>query len=88
MTITLPDELAQRLQNRALEQGVSLETLLEDLLDEDWDELSGDEEGEDEAELAEIREAVSKGLEQARRGEGRPADEVFAALRAKHGLPR
>ena len=88
MTITLPDELAQRLQNRALEQGVSLETLLEDLLDEDWDELSGAEEGEDEAELAEIREAVSKGLEQAHRGEGRPADEVFAALRAKHGLSR
>ena len=34
-----------------------------------------------------IRAAVHEGLEQAERGEGRPATEVFAQLRAKHGIP-
>lgn len=37
-------------------------------------------------EFAEIRAAVQEGLEQLDRGEARPASEVFAALRAKHGF--
>jgi predicted transcriptional regulator len=32
-------------------------------------------------ESAEIRAAVMEGLEQAKRGEGRPAEDVFAELR-------
>ena len=88
MTITLPDELAERLQTRARQHGVSVEALLEDLLDDEWFELSeADDDREDEAELEEIRTAVAEGLEQMRRGEGRPAEEVFAELRAKHGIP-
>jgi predicted transcriptional regulator len=87
MTITIPDELAERLQSRAREYGVSVEALLEDLLDEDWAEIiDGEKDGEEE--LEEIRSAVAEGLEQMRRGEGRPAEEVFAELRAKHGIPR
>jgi len=42
---------------------------------------------EEEAEAASVRQAVAKGLEQAERGELRPAEEVFAELRAKHGIP-
>ncbi len=34
-------------------------------------------------ELEEIRIAVQEGIEQAERGEGRPAHEVFTELRAK-----
>jgi prevent-host-death family protein len=32
-------------------------------------------------------EAIQRGLEQMERGEGRPAEEVFAAFRARHGMP-
>lgn len=89
MTITLPDDLAERLQARAREHGVSVETLLEDLLDDEWTEITGvEEDREDEAEVEEIRAAVAEGLEQMKRGEGRSAEEVFAELRAKHGIPR
>lgn len=30
---------------------------------------------------------IHRGLEQMKRGEGRPADEVFAEFRARHGMP-
>ena len=39
-------------------------------------------------EFDEIRAAVSEGLAQAAREEGKPAREVFAELRARHGVPR
>ncbi|MCW3052070.1 MAG: prevent-host-death family protein [Chthonomonadales bacterium] len=32
-------------------------------------------------------EAIQRGLEQMERGEGRPAEEVFAEFRARHGIP-
>ncbi len=36
---------------------------------------------------ADVIEGIRRGLEQMERGEGRPADEVFAEFRAKHGIP-
>lgn len=36
---------------------------------------------------AEAIEGIRQGLEQMKRGEGRPADEVFAELFARHRLP-
>ena len=38
-------------------------------------------------EQADAVEGIRRGLEQMERGEGRPADEVFADFRAKHGIP-
>jgi len=32
-------------------------------------------------------EGIRRGLEQIERGEGRPAEEVFAAFRTRHGIP-
>lgn len=36
---------------------------------------------------ADATEGIRQGLEQARRGKGRPAREFFAEFRAKHGIP-
>src|SRR3954447_17255530 len=38
------------------------------------------------AERAEAIEGIRRGLESAARGEGRSAEEIFAELRARHGL--
>ena len=37
---------------------------------------------------ADAREGIRQGLEQLRRGEGRPVTEFFEEMRRKHGLPR
>lgn len=37
---------------------------------------------------ADVREGIRQGLEQLRRGEGRPAAKFFEEMRRKHGLPR
>ncbi len=42
---------------------------------------------ENEEELQETRAAIDGALEQSRRGEGRPAEEVFEEIRAKYGIP-
>jgi Arc/MetJ-type ribon-helix-helix transcriptional regulator len=39
-------------------------------------------------EEAEMQAAIDEALDQGSRGEGRPAEEVFANLRAKHGISR
>jgi len=36
---------------------------------------------------ADALEGIRQGLEEARRGKGRPAREFFAEFRAKHGIP-
>ncbi len=36
---------------------------------------------------ADAQEGIRQGLEQLHRGEGRPATEFFAEMRAKHGIP-
>lgn len=41
----------------------------------------------DRLERAEAVEGIRRGLEQMERGEGRPAEDVFAAFRSAHSLP-
>jgi len=38
------------------------------------------------AERGDVLEGIRRGLEQMQRGEGRPVEEVFAALRRKFGM--
>jgi prevent-host-death family protein len=40
------------------------------------------------AAFADPREGIRQGLEESKRGLGRPAREFFAEFRAKHGIPR
>ena len=47
-----------------------------------------DEGDMDEEEFRETKAAIDEALEQGQRGEGRPAEEVFADLRAKYGISR
>jgi len=86
-TIALP--LEAHVRNKARAEGVTVETYIEQLVreDEEWTEESEGPLHENDPEFAEIRAAVAEGLEQAGRGEGRPAEEVFVELRAKHGIP-
>jgi len=37
---------------------------------------------------ADVREGIRQGLEDAEKGRTRPAREVFATMRKKHGIPR
>ena len=41
----------------------------------------------DRVEWAEAIEGIRRGLEAAARGEGRPAEEVFAEIRSKYDIP-
>ncbi len=78
------------LQQRAQAEGVSVEAYVEQLVreDEEWSELSEAPITPHDPEFAEVKAAVMEGLEQAKRGESRPAEDVFAELRAKHGISR
>ena len=42
----------------------------------------------DEDDFRDANAAIGEALKQAKRGEGRPAEEVFADLRARHGISR
>jgi hypothetical protein len=88
MTITIAPQLEARVRDKARAKGITVETYIEQLVreDEEWIQESEGPLHENDPEFAEIRAAVAEGLEQAERGEGRPAAEVFAELRAKHGI--
>ena len=90
MTITIASQLEAHVRDKARAEGVTVETYIEQLIreDEEWTEKSEGPLCEDDPEFAEVRAAVREGLEQADGGEGSPAEEVFAELRAKHGIPR
>ena len=89
MTITISPSLEGKVRGKAAAEGVSVDTYVEQLIHEDgWSELEADTPGETSGDLEEIRSAVSEGLAQIERGEGRPAREVFAELRAKHVVSR
>lgn len=90
MTITIPPELETRVRKRAQAEGLSVEAYIERLLreDEDWAEQTAAPVDDNDPEFGEIRRAVLEGLEQAERGESSPAEDVFAELRTKHGIPR
>ena len=83
MTIRISSQLETHVREKALAQGLSVGAYVEQLIRDD--ERTGEEPldplDETDPEYAEIRAAVGEGLEQAERGEGRPADEVFAELR-------
>ncbi len=90
MNLTVSPELETQLRNKAQAEGVSIEAYVERLIreDEDWDEQSEPPLDENDPEFENTRVAVMEGLAQAERGESRPAKEVFAELRAEHGIPR
>jgi hypothetical protein len=89
MKITISAELEVQLHQKATAEGLTVEAYVERLIREDaWQETTEDPLQETDPEFDEIRAAVSEGLAQAERGEGKPACEVFAELRARHGVPR
>ncbi|MCC6587472.1 MAG: hypothetical protein IT168_12320 [Bryobacterales bacterium] len=90
MTITIPPELEQRIRTSADAENLSVQDYVERLIreDETWTELSEAALTPSDPEFDEIRRAVQVGLDQAERGESRPAAEVFSELRAKYGISR
>ena len=87
--IQIAPELEAQAKERARVEGISVEAYLERLIreDGDWEEFREASLSEADPEFAGIKEAVDTGLTQADRGETTPVEEVFAALRSKHGLP-
>jgi hypothetical protein len=88
MTITIAPELESQLLEKAQAEGLTVEAYVGRLIrdEEDWQERFEAPLSESGPEFAEIRTAVQAGLEQAEGAEARPAVEVFAELRAKHGI--
>ncbi len=85
MTITLSSDVEAKAREKAAAAGVSVESYIAHLIVEDqWQEIEDDLGDED----AETYAAVMEGLEQIERGEFRPAEEVFAEIRARRGFPR
>ncbi len=86
MNVTLKPNLQARidekLRNREFESAEALfEQALTFFLDYEEGEL-------DEEEVCETKTAIDEALKQGERGEGRPAEDVFAELRAKYGISR
>lgn len=81
MNITLAPDLEKRIEER-IHRGdyESPEALVSEAVSRLIDE--------DEEDLRETRAAVEEAFEELDRGEGRPAEEVFAELRAEYGIPR
>ena len=90
MTITIPPQLEDHVRDKAQAEGVSIEVYIAQLIrdDEEWIEEPEGPLDEKDPDFAEIQAAVREGLQQAERGESRPAEEVFADLRDRHGIPR
>jgi len=90
MAILISPDLEAQARQKARAEGLTTEAYVERLIreDEEWRELPEESFDETDPEFAEIHAAVQEGLTQAERGEGRPAREVFAELRRKHGRPR
>jgi antitoxin ParD1/3/4 len=81
MNITLTPELEKRIEER-IHRGEyeSPEAFISEAVSRLIDE--------EEQELRETRAAIGQAFEELDRGEGRPADEVLAELRAEYGIPR
>jgi Arc/MetJ-type ribon-helix-helix transcriptional regulator len=86
MNITLSPELQKRIAEKVERGDIgTADAFVEQALNFYLDY----EEGEvDELEFRDTKAAIDEALEQGERGEGRPAGEVFAALRAKYGISR
>lgn len=89
MAILISPDLEAQVRRKASAEGLTTEAYVERLIleDEDWRLLPDEPFDETAEETREIRAAVQEGLAQAERGEGRPAQEVFAELRRRHGIP-
>ena len=84
MTITLTPDLEVRLQERARQAGQTVEAWLNAFL---ADALADDEDDLTEAEQAEIRAGIERGLQAAAEGRERPVQEWAAQLRRQFNLP-
>jgi hypothetical protein len=87
VTITISAELDAQMKEKAKAAGLTVEAYVERLIREDaaWAKTVEAPLDETDTEYDEIRAAVSEGLAQAERGEGKPARDVFAGLRARYG---
>jgi predicted transcriptional regulator len=86
MNITLSPDLQKRIAKKVERGDVGtadalVEQALNFYLDYEGSEL-------DEEDFRDANAAIGEALKQAKRGEGRPAEEVFADLRARHGISR
>ena len=88
MTITIGPELETKIQEKAKSEGLTVQAYVERLIreDEEWGQPLEEPIEESCPEFQEIQQAVMQGLEEAERGEGRPAHEAFSELRAKYGI--
>jgi hypothetical protein len=86
MNITITPELEKRVAEKVERGDVgTVDALVEQALTFylDFAESEMDEE-----EFRETKAAIDEALEQGQRGEGQPAEKVFADLRAKYGISR
>ena len=77
MMTMLSPEVAAKAREKAAAEGVSVAGWIENL---------GEVLDETDPEFLETRREIMEALEQVERGEGVPAREFFAELRAKHGV--
>lgn len=86
MNITLSTELQDRIAEKVEHGDVgTADALVEEALHFYFDYDEGEMA---EQEFRDTKAAIDEALEQGERGEGRPAEEVFANLRAKYGISR
>jgi hypothetical protein len=86
MNIPLSPELEKRIAKKVERGDVGT---ADDLVEQAIHFYLDYEEGDmDEREFLDTKAAIDEALEQGRRGEARPAEEVFADLRARHGISR
>ena len=90
MTIVISPELEAEVRYKSQAEGLSVEAYIERLIrkDEEWGEQSEEPIDERDLHFEDVQTAVIEGLQEAERGESRTAEEVFAELRATHGISR
>jgi len=91
ITIELPQELAERLRAVAEAQGEDLNYYAVAALTKIADRAEAqaiDDEAMTREERDAMHEGIRRGLDDFENGRHRPADEVFAEVRAKHGFGR
>ena len=88
VTIKLSTEIAEQARVYEKSNGLSLEAYLECLITRSLGTEDQETLDEQDPEFADIQAAVAEGLEQAERGDVRPARTVLAELRARHAVSR